>query len=149
MSLREFFTRNVVTGLGNETILDAAKRMRDRKVGAIVVVDDEQKPIGMVTDRDLVVKAMAEGKNPQTTLLRETMSFDLVSLDENRGLFEATKIMSNQGIRRVPVVDKEGKLAGIICLDDLIMVFGQEIAGVAGAIAYETFGTPGKKLIVA
>src|SRR5579863_3598875 len=107
MSLREFFTRNVVTGLGNETILDAAKRMRDRKVGAIVVVDDEQKPIGMVTDRDLVVKAMAEGKNPQTTLLRETMSFDLVSLDENRELFEATKIMSNQGIRCVSGKDAQ------------------------------------------
>ena len=138
MSIGEFSTKDVITALGGETVFDAAKLMLDKGVGSIVVVDLDKKPIGMVTDRDIAVKVVAQGKDPKFTLLKEIMSKDTVVLSQDRGFFETTKIMSGTGIRRIPIVDHDGKLTGIICLDDLIMVFAEELANIAGTIAYGT-----------
>ena len=148
MSIGEFSTKDVITALGGETALDATKLMLDKGVGSIVVVDLDKKSIGMVTDRDIAVKVVAQGKDPKFTLLKEIMSKDTVVLSQDRGFFETTKIMSETGIRRIPVVDHDGKLTGIICLDDLIMVFGEELANIAGAIAYGTSRVKGGKVAV-
>ena len=138
MPIMEYCTKHVITALGSQTVFDATKQMRDKNVGSIVVLDSDKKPIGMVTDRDIVVKIVAQGKDPKSVPLKEIMSKHAVLLRQDQGIFEATKIMSEKGIRRIPVVDSEGKLAGIICLDDLIMTFGEEVANIANAIAYGT-----------
>lgn len=148
MSIREFCTKNVITALGGETVFDAAKLMLDKGVGSVVVVDLDKKPIGMVTDRDIAVKVVAQGKDPKFTLLKEIMSKDTVVLSQDRGFFETTKIMSETGVRRIPLVDLEGKLTGIISLDDLILVFGEELANIAGAIENRTFSPKGVKISV-
>src|SRR3990172_5244434 len=138
MPIKEFCTTNVITALEGETAFDAAQKMQNKGVGSIVVVDRGTKPVGMITDRDIAVKVVAQGKDPKTTSLKEIMSKDMIVLSQDRGFFETTKIMREKGIRRIPVVDHEGKLFGIICLDDLIMVFGEEAANIAGTIAYGT-----------
>jgi CBS domain-containing protein len=112
--MREFCTTNVITALEGEAVFDAAKKMLDRGVGSIVVVDHDERPMGMVTDRDITVKVVALGKDPKSTLLKEIMGKDLVVLSQDRGIFETTTIMREKGIRRTPIVDHEGKLAGII-----------------------------------
>ena len=134
MSIMEYCTKHVITAPENQTVFDAAKKMWDRNVGSIVVVDHANKPMGMVTDRDIVVGVVAKGKDPQSTTLKEIMTHQAVVLRQDQGIFEATKMMGEKGIRRIPVVDTDGKLAGIICLDDLIMVLGEEMANMANAI---------------
>jgi len=136
MPIMEYCTRHVITALGGETVFHVSTKMRDENVGAVVVVDSDQKPIGVVTDRDIAVKVVAEGIDAKFTLLKEIMSKDIVALREDQGVSEITKAMCEKGIRRIPVVDTEGKLRGIICLDDLIMLFGEEVANIAGAIGY-------------
>lgn len=144
MSIREFCTKNVVTALGEETLFDAAKKMWMKGVGAVVVVDAAQIPIGIVTDRDIAVKGVAQGRDPKSTSLNAIMSEDIVALSEDRGLFETARIMGEQGVRRIPIVDGEGRLAGIVSLDDLMMVLGAEMATLAGTVAYGV--AAGKKL---
>lgn len=143
MSIGKFCTRNVVTAREDETVFDIAKKMREKNVGAVVIVDAGRAPIGIITDRDIAIKGVARGKDPKTTPLTAIMSEDVVAVSEERGLFEITHIMREREIRRLPVVDEEGKLTGMITLDDLIMVLGEEVAGLAETIAYETFA--GKK----
>ena len=149
MPITEYCTKHVITALGSQTVSDAAKQMQKKDVGSIVVLDTNKKPIGMVTDRDIVVKAVAKGKDLKSTLLKDIMSKHAVVLRQNQGIFETTKIMSEKGIRRIPVVDAKGKLAGIICLDDLIMMFGQEVSNIACAIAYGTSRARSRKVSVA
>lgn len=144
MSIREFCTKNVVTALGEETLFDAAKKMWLKNVGAVVVIDANRVPVGIVTDRDIAVKGVAQGKNPKSTPLHDIMSEEVVVLSQDRGLFETARIMCEQGVRRIPVVDGEGRLAGIVSLDDLMMVLGGEMATLAGTVAYG--GAVGKKL---
>jgi CBS domain-containing protein len=148
MPIKDFCTKNVVTARGDETVADAAKMMRDKNVGTIVVVDRQAVPIGMITDRDVAINVAAEGKNPASTRIKEVMSEDLIVLNEERGVFEAVKTMCEQGVRRVPIVDGEGRLSGILSLDDLLMIFGEEMASIAGAVAYGTSSPRGKKVPV-
>ncbi|HET6370188.1 MAG TPA: CBS domain-containing protein [Nitrospiria bacterium] len=148
MPIGEFCTKNVVTARGNETVADAAKKMSDNSVGTIIVVDRQAVPVGMITDRDITVRVVAEGKDPTSTRINEAMSEDPIVLNEERGIFEAVKTMCEQGVRRVPIVDGEGKLSGILSLDDLIMIFGEEMASIAGVVAYGSSRFSAKKIAV-
>jgi len=139
MPIMEYSTKHVITAPGSQTVFDAAKQMWDRNVGCIVVLDSDKKPLGMVTDRDIAVNVVAQGKDPRSTVLKEIMSKHTLVLRQDQGIFEATKMMSEKGIRRIPIVDSEGKLSGIISLDDLIMVFGEEVANIANAIVSESY----------
>ncbi|MFY9271091.1 MAG: CBS domain-containing protein [Candidatus Manganitrophaceae bacterium] len=149
MLIREIYTRNVVTARPEETLQEAAKKMWSKNVGAVVVIDEEKVPIGIVTDRDITIKGVAQGRDLESTPVKEVMSQDIVVLSQERDLFQTTRIMCEQGIRRIPVVDGEGRLSGIVSLDDILMTFGQEMANLAGTIAYRTaIGTAGKKKVV-
>jgi CBS domain-containing protein len=110
--------------------------MSDKGVGSIVVVDVDKKPIGIITDRDIVLKVISQGKDPRFTFLKEVMSRDIIAVSEDRGFFETTRIMSETGVRRVPLVDSEGKVTGIISLDDLMLVVGEELINIARVIDY-------------
>jgi CBS domain-containing protein len=145
MTIGKVFKREVMTALGEETVLDAARRMQEKGVGALVVVDPHRMPVGIVTDRDIAMKAVAGQKDPRSTPVREVMSPKVVVMDQDRGIFDAARTMQEQGIRRIPVVDGKGRLIGIVCLDDILMLLGQEMASLGGTIAYGTVGAAGGK----
>ncbi len=117
----DFMVRNVITISKDETLKEAALKMRKHRVGSLVVVEGE-KPIGIVTERDIVYKLVAEGK-PFNTKVEEIMSKDLKTITKDKTLKEAAKIMAAHGIRRLPVVEGE-KLIGIITMDDILRAEG-------------------------
>jgi signal-transduction protein with cAMP-binding, CBS, and nucleotidyltransferase domain len=107
--------------------------MRSRHVGAVVITEKDR-PVGIVTDRDLVSRVMARQDDPRTVRARDIMSSDLVVVREDTPLARVTAEMRAQGIRRVPVVDARGRLVSIQTLDDMLVVLGEEIANLGRAV---------------
>lgn len=95
------------------------------------------KPRGVLTDRDIAVSVVAEGLDPETTLVGDVMRGNPAVIREDRGVLDAVKAFSDHGVRRLPVIDKHGKLTGIVALDDLLMLFGTEMGHVATAVSKE------------
>jgi CBS domain-containing protein len=114
----------------------AAILMREEGVGSIVVAE-ELRPLGVVTDRDLVVRVMAEGLDPEKTPLRDVMSGDPIFVSGARGLDEVISAMRNLAVRRVPVVDEKGHLAGVVSMDDLVVLLADQLGDLAEAIRAE------------
>jgi signal-transduction protein with cAMP-binding, CBS, and nucleotidyltransferase domain len=117
----------VVTASPEASVREVARLMSESNVGSVVIMTDDCCPIGIVTDRDLVTRVMAPDRNPKTTKIREVMTTDLVVVEENTGLYEALQCVRDKGIRRLPIVDGDGKLVGIITMDDIIRLLGQEL----------------------
>jgi CBS domain-containing protein len=111
--------------------------MWTRKVGALVVADDAGKPLGILTDRDIVVRVVAAGKDPAKVQVGRVVRRQPAVIREDRGVLDATRILSRRGVRRLPVVDARGKLVGMLALDDLLMLLGSEMGHIASALASE------------
>lgn len=118
MNLRDVMTRDVESVTADATIEEAAKKMKTLDVGPLPVVENDA-VIGMVTDRDITVRVTAEGKDPKTTKVREAMTAEVVHLFEDASVEEAARLMSEKQIRRLLVLTREKKLAGIVALGDL------------------------------
>ncbi|MFN3813440.1 MAG: CBS domain-containing protein, partial [Aquificaceae bacterium] len=103
-------------------------------IGSVVVLDDQSRPVGIITDRDVTLRVVYKGLDPKTTPLEQVMTKDLFVLDENMGLFEALMFMKDKGVRRYPVVNSEGKLTGFFSLDDVLFLLGKEFSAVADII---------------
>jgi CBS domain-containing protein len=130
MSIGEFCNRSVVVAERNCSVLEASRLMRQHHVGALVIVVPDagvNKPVGLVTDRDLVVEVMAAHLDPEAVLVGEIMVEPLCIVHERDGVFETMRLMREHGVRRVPVVDERGSLQGIIAIDDLIAVLAEEM----------------------
>lgn len=125
---REIMTREPQTASRAMTLRQVASMMRDGDMGAVPVVED-QRLVGILTDRDIVVRCVAEGKDAETPV-GEAMTTEVFSVRPEDFVFEAVRLMGDKQIRRVPVVDDEGKLIGIISMADvaLEMEDEQEIA---------------------
>ena len=117
MKVKDIMTKNVKTISPNATMEEAAQEMRKNKIGCLVVVEGE-KPIGIITERDLAYKIIAQGKNLETKV-KEVMSSDLKTIDKDANIKQAAKLMASHVIRRLPVVEK-GKLIGIVTIDDIM-----------------------------
>jgi CBS domain-containing protein len=115
--IREIMTESVVKLPSSATLFQAARQMRDADVGS-VVVEDEGRVVGLVTDRDLVVRALADGRDPETTPLSEVASTNLVTVSPDDDMDLAIEIMIERSLRRVPVLER-GKIVGIVSLGDL------------------------------
>ena len=98
-------------------VADAARNMRDSNVGSMPVVD-QQKLVGIITDRDITIRVAADGAAPHDVMVKEVMSSDLVTIGPEQTLAEAAKIMSQNQVRRLPVVEN-GKLIGMLALGDV------------------------------
>ncbi len=123
MPLGEYCNREVVVILGDESVLDAARLMRQHHVGDVVIVEEQagkRVPVGIVTDRDLVVEVMAAGLMPEKLAVRDIVVEPLQALGEDASLFEALRTMRSHGVRRLPVVAGDGSLVGIVTVDDVI-----------------------------
>jgi CBS domain-containing protein len=130
----ELCTKPVVTISKTATVEEAARLMRTKKVGALVVTNGGRL-VGILTDRDIAVDVVGTGKHPAETMVTDVMRSNPASLREDQGLFEAAKIFSAKGVRRLPVTTKTGKLVGILTLDDLLMLLGREMEMVSAAVA--------------
>lgn len=129
-------TKPVVTISAKATVREAARLMRQKKVGALVVLGSAR-PVGILTDRDITVGVVADGRDPAGVSVSEVMHKDPAVIREDQGLFDAARIFAAKGVRRLPVVDRRGTLIGIIALDDMLMLLGSEMGHVATALARE------------
>ncbi|NLC70186.1 MAG: CBS domain-containing protein [Desulfuromonadaceae bacterium] len=130
MKVGEVCNREVVVADKETTVIDAAKLMRRHHVGDIVVVEnrkDPPVPVGILTDRDIVVELLANDVDVRLLSLGEVMTFDLITAGEDEDIFETLKKMKAPGVRRIPVVDGKGRLAGILAVDDLIELIAEQL----------------------
>jgi CBS domain-containing protein len=138
MSIERICQREVDEAKLGESVQAVAERMRQRTVGCLVIVDEDRHPMGIVTDRDLVLRVLAEGKDPYTTRIESAMTCDLKTIPIDGGIEQALRIMRGGSFRRVPVVDHEGKLAGLVTLDDVLMLLAEEFMHVRDVLHHET-----------
>lgn len=124
MRCREIMTSSVQTAPREMTLQDAAVLMRDGDMGAIPVVEDG-KLVGIVTDRDIVIRSVADGKATSSTV-SEAMTSEIFSVKPDDFVFEAIRLMGDKQIRRVPVVNEKGELAGIIAMADIALEMEDE-----------------------
>ena len=117
-SIRDLMTSNPCSIDADKPVSYAAKMMRDEDVGLAPIVEG-QKLIGTLTDRDIAIRVVAEGKDPESTTVREVASTRLVTLDPEQDLDEALRLMAQNQVRRLPVVEEDGKLAGVIAQADV------------------------------
>jgi len=106
----------------HETIKDAASKMSELDIGALVVCEDDGSPVGIVTDRDITVRAIAQGKDPATCRVAEVMSRQVVTCDEEDTTKRAEELMEQHQIRRVVVMGADKKPRGIVALSDLVSI---------------------------
>jgi len=119
MDLDRLMTRNPKFCLATSPLDEVARAMRDEDVGEIPVVDLDRHPIGVITDRDMVVRTLAAGRNPLDVRVQDCMTAPPVVIQENASVEDCARLMERQKIRRVPVVDARGALCGIVSLADL------------------------------
>jgi len=136
MSLDDLMRETVVTTATDTLVSDVAATMRDENVGSAVVVADDA-PVGLVTDRDIAVRVAADGDDPETLTAADVMTAEPVTVDVETGVFDLCTAMCDHEVRRMPVV-ADGELAGIVTLDDLLVLLTAELGNLAGVIGAES-----------
>jgi CBS domain-containing protein len=140
MPISELCNREVVYAQRNESTLEAARLMRQHHVGDVVVVDERdgvKVPVGIITDRDLVVEITAPELDPNAITVGDIMTPELAVVKEDAGLYESIQYMRAVGVRRLPVVNESGGLVGILTLDDLLELLGEEMSTLAKLVKHE------------
>ena len=116
--IREVMTSNPRAVEANAPVIEAAKLMRDQDVGIAPIVEGDRLA-GTITDRDIAIRVVAEGKDPQSTTVRDIASTQLVTIDPQQDLDEALRLMAQHQVRRLPVVEEDGRLVGIVAQADV------------------------------
>lgn len=138
MSVGRICIREVDTAEPDESVAVVAQRMQQHAVGTLVVVSEVREAVGIVTDRDLVARVLAKGLSPSQTTLREVMTIAPETVLEDTSIESALLIMRTGRFRRVPVVDESNHLVGLVTLDDVLMLLGEEFAQIGRLIKRET-----------
>ena len=140
MTIGKVCNREVVFIHAQASVPEAARLMREYHVGDLVVTKEKtgkRVPVGIVTDRDIVLEVIAEGVGMDDVSVGDIMSDNLVTARESDGLLDTVKVMRAKGIRRLPVVNDDNELVGILSVDDLIDLFSEQIVDLARLIARE------------
>jgi CBS domain-containing protein len=140
MPIGEVCIRNVLVANRETTIREAAQLMRQHHVGDLVVVDapnGRRIPTGIVTDRDIVISVVATTLDPAIFTLGDLVTQELITAKEDSGIIESIQRMRFNGIRRMPIVDKEGGLVGIVTVDDLVRLLSEELSDLSSVISHE------------
>lgn len=132
MSLRSF-ARDVVTSREDDLVVDAARKMRDAGVGCVVVVRGTR-PVGVLTDRDVAVRIVADGRDPLHTKVSEIVTYDPIVVDADSDLATASTLVRTHGVRRLPIVDSSGNLLGIVTVDELLVLVGRTLSNLCSGI---------------
>jgi CBS domain-containing protein len=122
----------------DDSVAHAAERMRQRTVGCLIVVNTRHQPIGMVTDRDLVIRVVADAKDADLTPVIDVMSADPVVATAETTVGAALALMRDGPFRRLPIVDAQGVLVGLLTLDDILMKFGSEFGEIKSVLKLES-----------
>lgn len=140
MQVGEICTRDVVCANAETTIGAAAKLMRQYHIGDLIVTrEDEGRriPLGIVTDRDIVLGVVAPALSASTLTVGDVMGAELITAKETDDVFDAMQRMRNMGVRRIPIVREDGDLAGILSIDDIIEILAEEMTQLARLISRE------------
>ena len=140
MPVSEIYTREVIVMRRDETVMEAAKLMRQHHVGDVLVVEDRngvRVPVGIVTDRDLVVEIMAPELDQMVITVGDIMAQELFTVKDSMDTFEAIQYMRSKTVRRLPIVDEHGGLVGILTLDDVLELLAEEMLDLAKLVGYE------------
>ena len=135
MPISEFCQRNVVCVTSETTVTEAAALMRQHHIGDVIIVEERggrRVPVGIVTDRDIVVEVVAAGVDPNQLKLGDLKLAPLVTVSESATYAQTVSRMSVEGVRRMPVLAADGTLAGIITLDDMLWQLAAPLAALAG-----------------
>ena len=136
MSLDRICSKTVVTISPDATVLEAAKLMQSKHIGCLVVIDDSR-PTGILTDRDIVLKLVAREHKPAETAVKEIMTTNPTMVNVNYDLLDAVRLMRSRGVRRLPIVDEHRHLLGIVTMDDVLTALGPEVGDLAGTVEKE------------
>ena len=140
MFVGEICNRQVVICKQEDSIQQAAELMRDKHVGDVVVVDHKENkhfPVGILTDRDIVIEIIAEEVNPNDVAVKDVMSGELTSVKEEDHLIETIEKMRDKGVRRVLVVNRDGSLEGILSVDDVIELVAELLSDLVNLFKHE------------
>lgn len=133
MPIQDLARKDVVTATQEASVSDLAQMMRDEDVGSVVVTDGDS-PVGIVTDRDLTTRLLAESTDPSGVTADDVMSTDLHTVGPDAGFYQAAEMMSENGIRRLPICTDGDELVGIITADDLTELLANEHEHLASVI---------------
>jgi CBS domain-containing protein len=140
MPIGQVCVREVLVVARETTVQEAARLMRQHHVGSLVVVDapnGRSAPVGVITDRDIVLSVVATKLDPSVFTAGDLLTAEVVTAHEDQGIFESIEKMRTHGIRRMPVVDQQGSLVGIVSVDDLIQLLGEELSELGKLISRE------------
>lgn len=140
MSVGEICNREVIVIQRDATVVEAAKLMRQYHVGAVIVVekrDGRQVPVGVVTDRDLVIEVVATELDENVITVGDIMAQEVFTIKESAASYEAIELMRRRTARRLPVVNDAGELTGILTLDDALQLLSEELLDLAKLVRYE------------
>lgn len=137
MSVGRICVREVDLADAEETVVVAAQRMRERAVGTLMVLGEARQPLGIVTDRDLVERVLAAGLDPATTTVEEVMTREPKTISEEGAIESALALMRSGRFRRLPVVDGQGQLVGLLSLDDVLVLLAEEFRDVGNLLERE------------
>jgi CBS domain-containing protein len=126
--VRDLMTSDPRTVEPSTSVVDAARAMKEEDVGPLPITDGDRL-VGILTDRDIAVRVVAEGKDPQSTTVEEIASRDLVTVDPDQGLDEAMRLMAEHQVRRLPVCEEDGRLVGILAQADVAREVGDQPTG--------------------
>ena len=137
MKTGDLCKRQVVTAGPDASLCDISKLMRANHVGSVVIVDATRKPVGIITDRDIVVEVVAAELDPKTVRVDEVMTRHPTLALESDDATWSLKVMRDRGVRRLPVMNDAGELSGIVALDDLLESAATSLVDVVQAIGTE------------
>lgn len=124
--IRSIVREEVVSASPDTPIIELATLMEEENVGSVVIAE-EGRPQGIVTDRDVMIKVVTRERDPTAVTAADVMNEDLVTVDDDSGIFEVIRAMKTSSVRRIPAVDADGQLAGIVTFDDFVVLLGREL----------------------
>ncbi len=134
MLVGDYCNREVVVVEEDKSVTEAAAIMRQYHVGDVVICKAQygkQVPVGIITDRDVALEIVAKGIDPESVRVGDAMSFDLTTVSEHDDLMHVIELMRDKGVRRVPVIDADEALVGILTVDDIVDLLSEVLVDLA------------------